>query len=219
MYNENIPTKAELPSSAQLAKSTVLAMVSALAILVFAVLPADYGIDPTGVGRMLGLTEMGEIKAQLAGEAAEDAARDAGNAVPVAPAPTAVTPQQGSSLMDRILSEFLIGSAVAQEMKTDEMSVTLAPGEGTEIKLTMLKGAKVEYSWTANGAVVNFDMHGDGGGNEISYEKGRGVGEQQGVLEASFDGKHGWFWRNRTSAPVTVMLKTSGAYSEIKQMK
>ena len=33
------------------------------------VLPAEYGIDPTGVGRALGLTQMGEIKVQLAEEA------------------------------------------------------------------------------------------------------------------------------------------------------
>ena len=36
------------------------------ALLVTMVLPAEYGIDPTGVGRVLGLTEMGEIKQQLA---------------------------------------------------------------------------------------------------------------------------------------------------------
>jgi hypothetical protein len=36
------------------------------------VLPADYNIDPTGVGRMLGLTDMGETKQRLAAEAEAD---------------------------------------------------------------------------------------------------------------------------------------------------
>ena len=36
-------------------------------------LTAEYGTDPTGVGNVLGLTEMGEIKQQLAREAAEAA--------------------------------------------------------------------------------------------------------------------------------------------------
>lgn len=216
MYNENIPTRAELPTSAQLLKSTIIAAVAAVAILVAVVLPSEYGIDPTGVGRVLGLTEMGEIKTQLAEEAAEDAARDAQNATPAAPAPAAL--QQGSSLMDRILSEFFIGSAIAQEMRSDEMSVTLQPGEGVEVKLVMTKGAKVNFSWDAAGAKVNYDLHGDGGGQDISYEKGRGVTSHEGILEAAFDGNHGWFWRNRTQAPVTVTLKTSGAYSDIKRM-
>ena len=44
------------------------------AILVLFWLPAEYGIDPTGVGRLTGLTEMGEIKQQLAAEAEADAA-------------------------------------------------------------------------------------------------------------------------------------------------
>lgn len=98
------------------------------------------------------------------------------------------------------------------------MSITLQPGEGAEVKLVMVKGAKANYSWTANGGNVNFDTHGDGGGENISYEKGRGVAGKTGVLEAAFDGNHGWFWRNRTSAPVTVILKTDGAYSDIKRM-
>lgn len=214
MYNSDTPTRAELPTSAQLFKSTIIAIVAAIAILVAIVLPSEYGIDPTGVGGALGLTEMGEIKTQLAEEAEADRIRDQQNAVPAAPA----TPQQGSSLLDRIYNEFLVGSARAQESRSDEMSVTLAPGEGTEIKLVMVKGAQANYAWTANGAVVNFDTHGDGGGENISYEKGRGVAEDEGVLEAAFDGNHGWFWRNRTDAPVTVTLKTNGAYSDIKRM-
>lgn len=211
MYNSDTPTRAELPTSAQLLKSTIIAIVAAIAILVAIVLPSEYGIDPTGVGGALGLTEMGEIKTQLAEEAEADRIRDQQNAVPT-------DAQQGSSLFDRIYGEFLVGSAQAQETRTDEMSVTLAPGEGAEIKLVMVKGAKANYAWTANGAVVNFDTHGDGGGENISYEKGRGVAEDEGVLEAAFDGNHGWFWRNRTDAPVTVTLKTSGAYSDIKRM-
>ncbi|QPC88977.1 transmembrane anchor protein (plasmid) [Mesorhizobium sp. NBSH29] len=219
MYNSDTPTRAELPSAAQLFKSTAIAIVSAAAILVAVVLPSEYGIDPTGAGRMLGLTEMGKIKTQLAEEAEADRNRDPQNAAPAsAPAVAPAIPQQGSSLLDRIYAEFLVGSAYAQAMRTDEISVTLAPGEGAEVKLVMAKGARVNFIWGADGAPVNFDLHGDGGGENISYEKGRGVEEDEGVLEAAFDGNHGWFWRNRTDAPVTVTLKTNGAYSDIKQM-
>ncbi|RWH82148.1 MAG: transmembrane anchor protein [Mesorhizobium sp.] len=214
MYNSDTPTRAELPTSAQLLKSTAIAIISAAAILVAVVLPAEYGIDPTGAGRMLGLAEMGEIKTQLAEEAEADRLRDAQRT----PQPVSVVPDQESSFFQRIFAEFLVGSAAAQETRSDEMSITLTPGEGAEIKLIMMKGAQANYSWTANGGVVNFDTHGDGGGENISYEKGRGVGEDEGVLEAAFDGNHGWFWRNRTDADVTVTLRTSGAYTDIKRM-
>lgn len=72
MYNTDLPTRAELPTSSQLLHSTAIAMVSAALILVTIVLPSEYAIDPTGIGRALRLTEMGEIKTQLAAEAAKD---------------------------------------------------------------------------------------------------------------------------------------------------
>lgn len=216
MFNSQVPAPGELPSSAQLLKSTVIAAAAAAVILVTVVLPSEYAIDPTGIGSAMGLTAMGEIKTQLA----EEAEMDRVNSTQPATAPSTTAPaQQGSSLMDRIIREFGVSSAHAQEAsRKDEMSVTLQPGEGAEIKLMMLKGAKANYAWTANGGSVNFDTHGDGGGENISYEKGRGVAEKSGVLEAAFNGNHGWFWRNRTSAPVTVILKTDGAYSDIKRM-
>lgn len=209
MFNSQAPAPGDLPSSAQLLKSTVIAAAAAAVILVTVVLPSEYAIDPTGIGSAMGLTAMGEIKTQLA----EEAEMDRINSTQTAPA------QQGSSLMDRIIRELGISSAHAQEAsRKDEMSVTLQPGQGAEVKLAMVKGAKANYSWTTGTGNVNFDTHGDGGGENISYEKGRGVSEKTGVLEAAFDGNHGWFWRNRTNAPVTVILKTDGAYSDIKRM-
>ena len=85
MYNTDMPTRAKLPTTRKLLRSTAIAAVSATAILVAVVLPAEYGIDPTGVGSALNLTEMGEIKTQLAAEAEADAAdrqRDGGDGEP-----------------------------------------------------------------------------------------------------------------------------------------
>ncbi|MDH4412478.1 MAG: transmembrane anchor protein [Rhizobium sp.] len=221
MFNSQAPNPDDLPSSAQLVKSTVISAIAAGVLLVTVVMPSEYAVDPTGLGAVMGLTEMGEIKAQLAEEAELDRLKDqnAGESLiapQLAPAPA---PQEGSSLLDRIIREFGISSAYAQDaVRQDEVSITLQPGEGAEVKLVMLKGAKANYAWTANGSKVNFDTHGDGGGESISYEKGRGAAEDSGVLEAAFDGNHGWFWRNRTGDPVTVTLKTDGAYSDIKRV-
>jgi hypothetical protein len=73
MYNSNMPTNEDLPSTGKLIKSTILAAIAAGVLLVTVVMPSEYGIDPTGVGKMLGLTDMGEIKTELAQEAAADA--------------------------------------------------------------------------------------------------------------------------------------------------
>lgn len=67
--------------------------------------------------------------------------------------------------------------AVATSDWRDEVSYTLAPGEGIEVKLAMQEGQTARFYWTANGAVVNYDTHGDGSGQKVSYEQGRGVTE------------------------------------------
>lgn len=56
------------PSRARLALATVAALALALVVLVLFVLPAEYGIDPTGVGSALGLTRMDDAAAAGADE-------------------------------------------------------------------------------------------------------------------------------------------------------
>lgn len=203
MYNTDLPNRAELPSNKQLLRSTVIAIIVAAVLLVTIVLPSEYGIDPTRIGRVLGLTRMGEIKMRLAEEAKRD--REAQpvqtNKVETKPtAPIAETETNASA-------------------KSDEMTVTLKPGEGVEIKLEMLKGAKAEFDWKASGGVVNYDLHGDGANKAfISYKKGTGVESDAGEFTADFDGSHGWFWRNRNAGDVTITIKTNGDYKNIKRV-
>jgi hypothetical protein len=216
MYNANIPPKSELPSTVKLVKSTLIAAIAASALLVTVVLPAEYGIDPTGVGRFLGLERMGKIKVSLAQEAAADelAAGVANSEQLVAKTAIATAPEPAAAPEPA-------PAEPAVNMRTDEMQVTLAPNEGTEIKVTLAKGKKVQYSWSTDGGRANFDIHGDSKKLNIDYH-GYGKGSEQkseGVIEAAFDGSHGWFWRNRTSDTFTVTLKTNGEYTSIKNMK
>ena len=211
MYNTNAPTRAELPTTGQLVRSTLLAAVSAVVLLYTVVLPAEYGVDPTGIGKTLGLTEMGEIKTRLVKEAAEDAAAT------VAAPPAAANPVASPGAVAPTAPPTV--PAASGPSWRDEMSFTLTPGQGTEIKLKMKEGEKALYAWSVQGGVVNFDTHGDGAGRSISYEKGRGVASDDGELIAAFTGNHGWFWRNRGQADVTVVLKTGGDYSDMKRVK
>lgn len=66
----------EGPSPASLRRATLVAVIIAAVLVVTAVLPAEYGVDPTGIGRRIGLTQMGRLKQELAREAIEDARAD-----------------------------------------------------------------------------------------------------------------------------------------------
>ncbi|GAB1406293.1 MAG: transmembrane anchor protein [Stenotrophomonas sp.] len=218
MYNTPLPNATDLPSARKLLRSTLIALAVAIVLLITVVLPAEYAIDPTGIGRMLGLTEMGEIKTQLAEEAAADAALDAAAAGETSvPAIGAVPASAPVTAAATATTSTPANAKPAQDWQ-DEMQVVLQPGEGAEIKLAMTAGQRAQFSWTVQGGVVNFDTHGDGGGQSISYEKGRSVAADDGEVEAAFDGNHGWFWRNRGDAPVTVVVRVRGQYSGIKRL-
>ena len=211
MYNTDLPNRAELPSSRQLLRSTAIALVAAGALLTTTVLPAEYGIDPTGIGGALGLTQMGQIKTSRNAEAAADAKAAAAPAAATLTAPTP-TPAPAPAAVE---------VAQAPTGKRDEMTITLRPGQGAEIKLDMRKGDQVEFSWQSSGGAVNFDTHGDPVNAPKNFYHGYGKGREgsvKGTLQAAFDGQHGWFWRNRGKADVNVTLKTQGQYSAIKRV-
>lgn len=204
------PTPTDLPSPARLRRATLTAAGVAVVLLVTVVMPAEYGKDFTGIGRVLGLTEMGEIKQQLAREAA--AAEAAERAA--AEDPSSAATQAAPALTDTG------APAEAAAMRADTVMVPLAPNEGKEVKLVMRKGASAAFSWQSTGGAVNFDTHGDSTGapnSYIGYGRGTRVEADSGTLTAAMDGGHGWFWRNRSGRPVVVRLVVSGEYSELKR--
>lgn len=204
MFNSQKTQIEDLPTSRQLLRATALAFAAAGAILVAVVLPSEYAIDPTGIGRQLGLTRMGEIKAQLAEEAAADATA---GAAPVAPASQAAPAKVAT-----------VGAA-AEAPRSDTMKLTLAPDQGAEIKATMAKDARLTFNWSVEGGRVNFDTHADAPGIDYhGYGKGKETAGESGELVAAFDGKHGWFWRNRSAGPVTITLRTEGAYTDLRRV-
>jgi len=208
MYNANIPSERELPSTAKLIKSTVIAIITAFFLLITVIMPAEYGIDPTGMGETIGLKRMGEIRLSLEAEEAADTAKaEQPSVVVVAPEKLKTVENVAITKTDSVISQ------------NHEITFTLAPDEGTEVKVTMIKGAKVNYIWETNGGKSNFDVHGDSKKLKIKYHpyyKGTDS-KREGILEAAFDGGHGWFWRNRTKQPLTITIKTDGEYTDIKR--
>lgn len=191
-----------LPSAKRLLQATGIAIVVAAVILVTTILPAEYGIDPTGIGARLGLTSLSTTTAAPAAET---------TAPPPVPTAPALADDSTAAWQSKV------------PYRNDEMTVTLKPGEGTEVKALMRHGERLVFSWTAEGGKVNFDMHGEElnapADKFTSYWQGRQQASGHGAFVAPFDGTHGWFWRNRDKAPATIKIKTAGFYEKLYRPK
>lgn len=197
-----------VPSLKSLIAATISATVLATAILITAVLPAEYGIDPTGLGKMMGLTALSaQAKAAnqpfaitcptLPQQVAEASSQDQKQAVNTAAGSTTTTQKQ------------------TQPRWQDSVKIRVPAGKGLEYKFHLVKGASLEYFWATDGAKLYFDFHGEPQGDKTGYFKSFKESTDNrsgGTLTAPFEGSHGWYWKNETSSPVTIILNTKGSY-------
>lgn len=172
---------------ARIALATAAAVFVAGIVLVAAILPAEYGVDPLGTGGVLGLTAIAgpETASAVAGGTALEPVRPGANTAQTIP------------------------------LKEDRRSFVLAPREGVEYKYRMEQGASLVYAWTATGP-VGFDFHGEPRGAAEGYAESYQMGEgtsASGSFFAPTAGIHGWFWENTTTQPVTVTLTSTGFYA------
>jgi len=104
--------------------------------------------------------------------------------------------------------------------RTDVMEIVVPAGRGLEVKTHLAKGAALAYAWkTSKGETVLHDFHGepvDAEDDEFeSFIEDKAASESRGVLIAPFSGLHGWYWKNTSSAPITLVLQASGFYRDI----
>jgi hypothetical protein len=201
------PAIDELPSKAQLNRATLIAAGVAAVLLVTTILPAEYGVDPTGWGRVTGLTPMGEMKREAAKAGGSEAA----------PEPETAAVDNGDILLD----EERASTAPAAGGSVGRVQLTLAPGKGEEVKATMNAGEELTYEWSTGGPVIRFELHGEpipAKGDEFtSFEKGSSAGAK-GKFRAPFHGTHGWYWRNNTNSPVTVTVSATGTFQKFAKV-
>jgi len=193
MYNSYKPSLDDLPSAEKLKKSTIKAIITATVLLITVVMPAEYAIDITGVGRLLGLKKMGDIKKSLANEAKKQTEKEAAQGTcPTGP----------------------VAQIDPNAVKTETMSATIAPDESLEIKAKMLKDGKIDYVWSTEGGALNYNVHGESLDQSETYEYDNGLNEntKSGTIVAEFDGTHGWFWRNRAGQDVKVTVEAKGNF-------
>ena len=223
MHNSNIPSDRGLPRTSTLIKSTLVAALVASVLLVAVVMPSEYAIDPTGFGELTGLKRMGEIKTSLAEEAKADTVNNTEESKVIADVVETKRVEVKTIAAKTIAAKTIAAPSAPAPNNTvyqyHKMTFALAPDEATEVKVTMVKGAKVDYIWETDGGKSNFDVHGDSKKLKIKYHpyyKGSDL-KREGTLEAAFDGGHGWFWRNRTKQSLTITINTSGEYTDIKR--
>ena len=205
------PQKA--PTTRALLKATGLAIALAVALLVAVVLPAEYGVDPTGIGSRLGVDVLSPSGADAessvpipATQGVAGANDDPANIALAAKAEVAFGKADGQSLDAHAVS------LVSGPFRRSSAAVTLDPGKGAEIKAQLLEGEGLVFHWTAS-ADVAVDMHGERPGAKsawTSYAVEAAQREASGTFVAPFEGSHGWYWKNLGTAPVTVQIEAVG---------
>lgn len=190
-----------LPTTRTLVRTTLIAFVVAAVLVVGVVMPSEYGVDPTGMGRVLGLTQMGKLKMVLAKEEVELAQSKA------------TTAQSPVSSFPSV--------AAAGGVHRDSMTVTLTPTQRVEVKLAMTKGQRASYQWKVDSGEVFFDLHGEGPAASGSPSQRYGMGSQRsaaGDIVAAFDGVHGWYWENQTTHDMQITVTAWGQFQALKKM-
>jgi hypothetical protein len=210
MSENNSNHEIEAPSATNLLKATIATIIGALILLVLVVLPAEYGIDPTGFGELTGLDAL----SSEAYETIEIIDIIGGNEVmreveiPMFGEPTPLP--NPSVFQDQ-----------AEEARTISMTIELGAFEQTEIKTVLDEGKVIVYSWQVEGDKdVYFDFHGHeesfGPDFYVRYkERQEGLNKSSGSLTAPFYGEHGWLFLNINEEPVSIMLNITGYYNEI----
>jgi len=189
--------------------SAVAAAVAAIALVVF-VLPAEYGIDPTGAGRALGLTKLSEEPENIylkRGQARTDVLF-----------PIELEPGQTRYGVREMIAEKGVTLPADAQLQSDRFRIELLPYEGIELKYVLDKGAPMLFSWHAT-APVNVDMHShpfEGGVDATESFVIDNLQGQNAVYVAPFNGIHGWYWQNRTLEPVELVLDATGMFTASK---
>lgn len=184
------------PTKSDLVRATVIALAVAVAVLVTTILPAEYGVDPLGTGRALGLDK-------LSGSGIKS---------------PEIVPSVNAMPLERTAL-----TRADTKLKEETVTVVVPAYEGIELKATMTAGQSLVFDWRTDGAALYTDMHGEPPNpaeNEFtSYWKENAQTAGQGTLIAAFDGTHGWYWQNMNEEPVTVVAEVSGFYQDIQQKK
>jgi hypothetical protein len=186
------PTPIETPSGKRIAAAAGAALVVAAVVLVTAVLPAEYGVDPLGTGKALGLLALFDASELAASP--PPAGTPSGDAAPAPPRP--------------------------RSYKIDSSEMALGPGQAFEYKYRLDKGAGMVYAWHTSGR-VKYEFHGEPDDHTLrveTYEKSEND-YASGTLTAPFTGIHGWYWENLEGKAITIGITSTGFFTSAEELR
>ena len=217
--NQQSRSPQSTPSQANLLKGALLALIAAVFVTVLFVLPAEYGVDPTGIGAKLGLLDIAATAETL-----EAGGSSGGNTIVEGAWPG--IPENFDFYEPDILGDPYSRTQSAK-FRSDTLTIELDVGEQTEYKAIMKQGDALVYHWKLDKGVVYTDFHADPGENAeaggypdryyIRYAESE-TGESSGSLVAPFDGNHGWYWLNIEEEPITITLEVHGYYDRVEEL-
>lgn len=210
----NPPLDDRSPAPGSLLKSAAVALAAAALATLFFVLPAEYGVDPTGVGERLGLLEL---------------AAPGGDSAGPAPARVVAGEYPGIPAEFDFYEPDVLGEPFSRTQptpfRTDTLEIRLEEFEQVELKAVMRQGDAIVYAWSVEEGIVYADFHADPGEDApgypdryyIRYLESESAAES-GSLVAPFDGNHGWYWLNIEEQPIVIRLRVAGYYERIDEL-
>lgn len=194
-----VPTETTQPMSRKNLLLATGGTAAVAAVVLFAgIIPAEYGYDPLGLGKLTGISRLWapkevEIKNTSGG---------------LAYAHEYPIPWRTDVIEIPLTS--IDGGRAGYEL---------------EYKVRMRKNAAFIYEWEAVGAINNDDVYYDFHGHTTPSKPGEemtvatyrqsNARSIRGSLVAPFDGIHGWFFQNSSIKPVVIRIRIAGFYELI----
>jgi hypothetical protein len=128
---------------------------------------------------------------------------------------TANAEELGSNTKPQIVEKFKVSQ---QNTWKDLIAVTIPARGEKEYKLLLAKGEAFAYSWESDKGELFFDFHGEPKGDTTgsfeSFDKNTSP-QSSGAIVTTFEGTHGWHWKNNNLFPVNITLKVKGDYQRL----
>ena len=222
--NEAREETTEVERSPSLFRSALLALLAAGLATVLFVLPAEYGVDPTGVGERLGLLQLAQTEAPAqTQESATPSPADERPARMITGEYPGI-PEAFDYYEPDVLGE-PYSKAQDAPFRMETFEIRLEEFEQVEYKARMRRGDVIVYSWSVDDGIVYTDFHADPGDNATGYPDQYFIryresenGSDSGSLVAPFDGNHGWYWLNIEDHPITISLQVAGYFERIDEL-
>ncbi|WP_199611894.1 hypothetical protein [Flocculibacter collagenilyticus] len=177
----------ETLSTASLIKSTVISLVIAICALVTIILPAEYNIDPTGIGKLLGLTALANT--------------------PHSPAKSDTVQNNNEHTINE--NATVLTDSITVEVPADR-------GIEYKFYMKQYQKMEYEWVTDGEPLYFDLhgEPEGDTTGYFESYAITTS-NQMKGSFTAPFAGSHGWYWKNTSRQPVNITLNVKGNYTLI----